>query len=154
MPTLLHGGVGPRFAPVLLEPPDDAAVIDADRAVEHRQHLRCSKCPAFLQHQVVNVLHPDAREFLDEVETVEEFLEMQEGNFPGTALFADRAGKSVGRASMAAAGVKVYESQLWCRRVFGQGFVRWRKQTRILRSAQTIPAGENFPCVTGGLNSS
>ena len=53
--------VGAAGAPELLEQPHRLRVQKADEKLQHPHGLRGAERPAFLQHQVVEVLHAQAR---------------------------------------------------------------------------------------------
>src|SRR5271166_403143 len=87
-------------------------MIDTQRSVHRGQHLGGSDGPAFFQQFVIDILHPDAGEFANDVERSENVLQVDQPDLPGAVLFLDNGIESVGGAPVAAAGIKENEIDL------------------------------------------
>ena len=102
-----HGDHQVRLAgaPELLEQPHRLAVQQADEKLEHAHGLRGAERPAFLQHQVVEVLHAQAGQLAHPVDGVEQFLQVHQPDLP-PALFFHNQAESLGSGAVAAARIK------------------------------------------------
>ena len=89
-----------------------AAVVHADEAVHKYRHLGRTEGPAFLQHDVVDILHPDACVFAKNVERIEDFLEIYQADFPGPPLLFNDCFQCVGGGAMPAPRVEEDEVKL------------------------------------------
>ena len=82
-------------------------MIDADDLVHAPGELGRPKRPAFFETEVINVFQPDRSEFAKNVERIEQFLEIDETNFPRPLLVFNDCFERVGGGAMATARVEV-----------------------------------------------
>ena len=101
-----------RLLPILFQHLDHLAVIDPQQQVHRGQHLGRAQRPALFQQFVVDILHPDAREFANDVERGQNVLQIDQPDLPGAVLILDNGIESVGGAPVAAAGIKENEIDL------------------------------------------
>ena len=80
-------------------------VQQADEKLQHAHGLRGAERPAFLQHQVVEVLHAQAGQLAHPVDGVEQFLQVHQPDIP-SALFFHHQAESLGGGAVAAARIK------------------------------------------------
>ena len=84
-------------------------MVQSDDAVQKLEALGRAQGPAFGEHQVVDVLKIDARDFPEDVERLQQLLEVDQGDFPGAILPFDDRFERGGRGAMAPAGVEIEE---------------------------------------------
>ena len=101
-----HDHFGRSLAPVFGEHLDRRAMIGGDSELQDSQQLRAAKSPARGEHLVVEVLDANAREFSENIESIEQLLQIQELNVPGKILGLNGHLERCGRAAMSAAGVE------------------------------------------------
>ncbi len=111
--------VGAAGAPEFLEQPHCLRVQKANEKLQHPQGLRGAQRPAFLQHQVVKVLHAQSREPTHQVDGVHDFLKVHQPDFP-PALFIHHQTESLGSSAMAAARIKENEVNVYHTFTFSQ----------------------------------
>src|SRR5579862_2141486 len=98
--------IGLRLAPVFFQQPHATAVIEFHHKLQNLKELRAAERPAIAQHRVVEILDPDACEFLEDIQGIEDFLEVGQLYLPGALLaFDGHLERGRGR-SMSAARVK------------------------------------------------
>jgi hypothetical protein len=97
--------------PVSSERFHDWRVVGADRPLQNDQKLRREARPAFAQDQVVGVLNAQARGAAKQVEGIEQFLNVEEGDVPRMFLPGKRGFESVRCTLMSSAGVVENDSQ-------------------------------------------
>ncbi len=124
--------------PEFLEQPHLAAVIEAYQAVHQHGGLRRTEGPAFLQHHVVDVLHPDASVLAENIEGVENFLEIYQADFPLPSLLLDDGLQGVGSRPVPAASVKEDEVQALQRQVPSNRCGPSRGTTVVLSKEQFV----------------
>jgi hypothetical protein len=81
-------------------------VIHFHHKLQNLKELRAAKGPAVAQHGVVEILDPDACEFLEDIEGIEDFLEVGQLDSPRMLLGLDGHLKRGRGRSMSAARVK------------------------------------------------
>src|ERR1019366_3200356 len=62
--------------------------------------------PAAPQHQIVEILEPDAGGLAEDIHLIQQFLQIHHLHFPRTRLAADHFAQCIGGAAMAAAGIE------------------------------------------------
>jgi hypothetical protein len=82
-------------------------MVDADDLVHRPRQLRRPERPAFLETEVINVFEPDGGEFSKNVEGIQQFLQIDESNFPRPLLMFDDCLERVGGGAMTTARVEV-----------------------------------------------
>ena len=82
-----HHQIALALRPEFLEQPDLPAMVQADQPMHEHRQLRRSQRPAFLQQQVVNVLHPNAGVLAEDVQRVQNLLEIDQPDLPRPLLF-------------------------------------------------------------------
>ena len=85
------------------------AMIQADQPVHQHRHLRRSQRPAFLQHDVVDILHPDAGVFAENIQRIQDLLQVNQPDFPGPPLLLDHGFQRVRGGSVPASGIKEHK---------------------------------------------
>ena len=80
-------------------------MVNVNRRLEDGQELDGEARPALAENQVVGVLNADAGGAANKVEGIEEFLDVEESDFPRVFLSRERRLESIGGALMSAAGV-------------------------------------------------
>jgi hypothetical protein len=98
--------VRPALTPQLLQHPHLLAVKQANHQVHAGSELRRTEGPAFLEHQIVKVLHAQAGELAENVDRIQEFLQIDQPDIEEAALSFDDALQRIGGRAMAAAGVE------------------------------------------------
>ena len=88
---------------------DLAAMVQANQPMHEYGQLRRAECPAFFQQQIVDVLQANAGVLTKNVEGVENFLQIDEPDFPGPLLLLDHRLERGGRRPMPAARVEEYK---------------------------------------------
>ena len=104
-----HDHFGRSLAPVLGKHFDHRAAIGGDSELQDAQQLRAAERPTGREHLVVEILNANAREFSENIESIEQLLQIQELNVPREILGLDGHLKGRGRAAMPAARVKENE---------------------------------------------
>ena len=101
-----HHHVRPAFPPELFEHPHLRPVKHADQQVHAGRELPGPERPALLQHEVVNVLEPQAGDFAEDVERIQQLLQIHHADLEGALLPLHHLAQGVGRRAMSAAGVE------------------------------------------------
>lgn len=100
--------IGPKFR----EQPHLFRVVEADQDVHCRGELRRAESPALFERRIVNVLQPQAGNFAEDIQRVEEFLQVHHADLPRTPLARNDFAQRIGRAAVAAAGIEEDEIEL------------------------------------------
>ena len=94
------------FPPMRFEHAHRCAMPQSNHELQHLHQLSAAQRPAAAQHPVVEVLDPYAGVFLEDIQRVEQFLQIDQANFPRTFLRLNGHLQGRGCRAMAAAGVE------------------------------------------------
>ncbi|MGA3106015.1 MAG: hypothetical protein ABSD53_16160 [Terriglobales bacterium] len=97
--------VGGMVLPVVAQQFDDGGMVEANRRFQDGEQLDGETGPALAEDHVVRVLNAQAGGAANQVERVEEFLDVEEGDVPGIFLRGESGFEGGGGAEMSAAGV-------------------------------------------------
>ena len=81
-------------------------MVQANDPVHAGEQILRPERPSAGEHTVVDVLHPNAGDFAEDVEGLEYFLQVQQTNIPVASLLLNDTLQRVGGAAVAAPGVK------------------------------------------------
>ncbi len=87
-------------------------MVEPNQPVHRDGQLGRSQRPAFLQQEIVDVLHVDAGVFAENIERLEDVLQVDQPDFPRPLLLLDNSLERVGCRAMAASRVEIYEIEL------------------------------------------
>jgi hypothetical protein len=104
--------VGRVSAPMSFEHPNLLFVEHPDDHLHQRDQLGRAQRPTPPQHDVVDFLKLNARQFSNNIDRIQKILDTAEPHLPWTLLFADDRFQGLGGFPMAAAGVNVDELDL------------------------------------------
>ena len=98
--------------PIPLQCAHDGTMPHSDCAVQQYEQLRSQACPALAQDQVVPILQPNVRNLLQRIDSIKQFLQIQEFDLPRALLPLDDTLQSIGCVAMSTTGIKEYDRQL------------------------------------------
>ena len=101
--------VGTGLFPVFCKQANGGPVIQPDDRMHKHQALRRAQRPTLRQHQVVNVFQPNARDFLENIQRIEHFLQIDQLNIPRPPLRFGHCFQSRGRRAVTAPRVEINE---------------------------------------------
>ncbi len=86
-------------------------MVGTDRALKNEQELRREAGPAFAEDQIIGVLNAQAGGATNQVEGIEQFLNVEKADIPGTLLGGESGFEGFRGALMASAGVMVNDGK-------------------------------------------